>query len=140
MIIYHGRKKSRASFAQFLFSLVSILVINLSWLPNVLAATNCKVVTEISQTECETLIALYNSTAGPNWTDKDTNNWNVTNTPCSWTGITCGSGHITKITENSHNLISIIPDLSALTQLRELELSNNQLSGPIPNLSALTQL
>ena len=85
MIIHDNKAKSIASLAQFLFLLTSILVFNLSWLPSSLAATDCSnvAVTTIPQAECETLVALYNSTDGPNWTDSPGNNWNITNTPCS---------------------------------------------------------
>jgi hypothetical protein len=104
------------------------------------AATDCTAVTEIPQAECETLVALYNATDGPNWTDSALNNWNVTNTPCSWRWITCSGGRVTRISRGSQGLKENLPDLSALTQLQELYLPSNQLSGSLPDLSALTQL
>ncbi|EDN70503.1 hypothetical protein BGP_1053 [Beggiatoa sp. PS] len=67
------------------------------------AATDCTTVTEIPQIECEALVALYESTDGPNWTDSPDNNWNVINTPCSWEGITCEAGHVTKISRRHHD-------------------------------------
>ncbi|BAP57803.1 hypothetical protein THII_3506 [Thioploca ingrica] len=109
-------------------------------LSSVQAATDCTAVTEIPQAECETLIAFYNSTNGAGWSDSATNNWNVTNTPCSWTGIFCSDEHIITISRYQHNLAGPIPDLSALTQLHYLWLYGNQLTGAIPDLSALTQL
>jgi len=60
------------------------------WSPLTQAATDCAVVTEIPVAECETLIALYNNTDGEHWSDNT--GWNVTNTPCSWYGITCNGG------------------------------------------------
>ena len=33
------------------------------------AATDCSTVTQISLTECDALIDLYNNTDGPNWID-----------------------------------------------------------------------
>ncbi len=54
---------------------------------NAYAATDCSTVTKISQVECESLLQLYDSTDGANWINND--GWNVTNIPCSWTGITC---------------------------------------------------
>ena len=47
-------------------------------------AIDCSAVTEISPDECNALVALYNSTNGPNWVDNQTNNWNKTDTPCRW--------------------------------------------------------
>lgn len=40
----------------------------------------------VSITECQVLVALYNSTDRLNWTDND--RWLVTNASCSWYGIT----------------------------------------------------
>jgi Leucine-rich repeat (LRR) protein len=128
-----------------LFLLVSLGI------PPALAATDCKQVTQISPPECETLVALYKSTDGPNWNDSQTNNWNVTNEPCQWAGITCENEHVTQINREYVNLVGTLPDLSALTFLQSLDLGtncglrcgywqNSQLTGTLPNLSALTQL
>lgn len=116
-----------------------------------LAATDCKQVTQISPPECETLVALYKSTDGPNWNDSQTNNWNITNEPCQWAGITCENAHVTQINREYANLVGTLPDLSALTALQSLDLGtncglrcgywqNSQLTGTLPNLSALTNL
>jgi hypothetical protein len=43
----------------------------------------CDSVSEIPQTECQALEALYNSSDGPNWTDNS--GW--LSTPCSWHGV-----------------------------------------------------
>ncbi|OQW94952.1 MAG: hypothetical protein BWK79_04140, partial [Beggiatoa sp. IS2] len=105
--------------------------------PSVLAATDCFVQTDIPQTECQALVDLYNSTNGPSWTDSPANNWNVTNTPCSWTGVICGIGVVTQIQRSSRNLVGTLPSsLSTLTNLRSLNLNWNQLTGTIPDLSA----
>jgi Leucine-rich repeat (LRR) protein len=107
------------------------------------AATDCAVVTEIPTVECEALIALYDSTDGENW--KRNTGWNVTNTPCSWRGITCDGGHVTVITLESNQLTGSIPaELGNLSNLESLSLDYNQLSGSIPaelgNLSNLSEL
>jgi len=109
--------------------------------PPVGSTTDCAQVTEIPQAECEALVALYNSTDGPNWLDSPENNWNVTNTPCSdWRGVWCNYEHVVGIQLNNNNLHGIIPNLSALTHLAELDLSENQLFGSIPILKTLTNL
>ncbi|BAP57428.1 receptor protein kinase-like protein [Thioploca ingrica] len=126
----------------------------LTWSSWAQAATDCATVTEISPTECGALVALYKSTTGPNWYDNQTNNWNVTNTPCSWTGVTCDGispppQHVIGITRREKRLVGTLPDLSALTSLQTLDLvgydgwcwdCKNQLGGTLPNLSALTSL
>ncbi len=75
---------------------------------------------EIPQAECEALVALYNSTDGPNWTDSPANNWTVTTSPCSWTGVNCTAGQVTSLNRSSQGLSGSIPDLSALTSLQYL--------------------
>jgi Leucine-rich repeat (LRR) protein len=118
-------------------------LLGLAWLPTAQAATDCTAVTEIPQQECEALVALYNSTDGANWLLND--DWNVTNTPCSWWGITCSAGHVTEISLGYNNFNGTIPNqLGNLSQLTTLSLNGNQLTGSIPaelgNLSQLTTL
>ncbi|BAP57706.1 peptidase C25 gingipain [Thioploca ingrica] len=145
MITHWGKRTlSPTHFSLLLFA---IILFNLSWLPSALATTDCTAVTEIPPTECEILINFYNSTNGPNWSDNASNNWNVTNTPCSWAGISCSSPanpagvHIIGIDRGEQNLSGSFPDLSSLTSLRLLDLSSGQLSGPFPTwLSSLTAL
>jgi hypothetical protein len=54
--------------------------------------TTCADATGIPQSECEVLVALYNSTGGANWTNNT--GWLQTNTPCSWFGIECVPDYI----------------------------------------------
>jgi len=107
------------------------------------AATNCAEVTEIPAAECEILLELYNSTNGEQW--ERHLGWNVTNTPCSWTGIICGDGQITKLSLQRNQLSGLIPAaLGNFTHLEWLQLHRNQLSGSIPaelgNLTTLERL
>ncbi len=102
---------------------------------------DCETVTAIPQNECDTLVEIYNATNGPDWTDRATNNWNMTNIPCTWTGITCTDEHVTRITRKLQNLVGTLPKLSAFTKLQIFDLANNQLSGSIASdLNTLTQL
>jgi hypothetical protein len=107
------------------------------------AAFACSNVTTMPQLECEALVGLYNGTNGSNWVNKT--NWLVTNTPCSWYGVTCANGQVTKLLLESNQLNGPLPpELGNLANLTVLDLSSNQLNGAIPttlgNLSALTRL
>ena len=105
----------------------------------VTSVTDCTVVTQIPQSECNALVALYNSTNGASWTVNT--NWIQTDTPCSWYGVTCGSSYVTSISLSNNQLSGSIPSqLGSLTNLTDLELGVNQLSGTIPDLSKLTNL
>ena len=95
----------------------------------------CTNVTEIPQTECEALVALYNSTNGPGWTIHT--NWLVTNTPSNWFGVYLTStqpvSSVVQLDFLGNQLSgSIPPELGNLTNLERLSLGINQLSGSIP--------
>jgi Leucine-rich repeat (LRR) protein len=102
----------------------------------------CSDITEISQVECEALVALYNSTDGANWTDNT--GWLLVETPCTtpWHGLTCNQGHVTGLDLRMNQLTgSIPPELGNLASLENLVLSENQLTGSIPaSLGGLSQL
>jgi len=107
------------------------------------AQFDCGNVTEIPQTECEALVALYESTDGDNWNDNT--GWLATNTPCSWFGVTCGDGNVTRLNLSNNQLSGPLPPkIGNLAALTRLGLWDNQLSGPLPpeigNLAALTYL
>jgi Leucine-rich repeat (LRR) protein len=124
---------------------MAVLLMIVATPPLVQAETDCTEVTEIPQVECEALVALYNSTDGQNWSDSSTNNWNVTNTPCSWSGVYCYAGQVTGIDKLGNQLTGTIPpELGNLSNLTHLGLGDNQLTGTIPpelgNLSHLTHL
>ncbi len=101
------------------------------------AQTDCRTQTDLPQGECEALLAFYQSTGGPRWSDNISNGWNVTQSPCSWTGIQCygdGTRHVVGIDRPGMNLVGSIPNLSGLSGLSGLKLRNNQLGGSIPPL------
>jgi len=111
--------------------------------PTTPAAFSCNNVTQIPRIECEALVALYNSTNGVSWTNK--NGWLNTNTPCSWNGITCNGNSVTKIVLYDNKLNGYIPtNLGNFSNLEVLTLAKNQLSGNIPfelkNLIKLNEL
>lgn len=104
---------------------------------------DCSAVTEIPQTECEALVALYNSTNGEDWSTHT--NWLVTDTPSDWFGVTVESGHVTEISLQFNQLSGNLPtELVNLSYLKKLSLDSNKLTGSIPielgSLSALVDL
>ncbi len=128
-------------------TLLSLLVCAFLIAPAVAGATppaepgaGCTGVVQIPMAECQALESLYNSTAGPQWTDKT--GWLVTNTPCSWYGVTCQAGHVTTLDLQDNLLTGSLPSqLSNLTNLQHLLLLRNKLAGAIPtSLGSLAQL
>ncbi len=104
------------------------------------AAFDCAAVTEIPQSECEALVAFYVSTGGPEWSDN--NGWLQTDTPCTWYGVICNEGHVTRLILDWNHLQGTIPsEIANLLQLQILRLDGNWLSGSIPKaLGKLTNL
>ncbi|MGB0384773.1 MAG: hypothetical protein ACPGWR_08130 [Ardenticatenaceae bacterium] len=92
---------------------------------------DCSTVSEIPETECNALVALYKGTNGANWANND--GWLSNNTPCNWTGVQCSEEHVSEIVLEQNQLTGAIPaELGDLGQLTWLQLNNNQLNGTIP--------
>ena len=80
----------------------------------------------------EALIALYNSTDGPNW--KVSTNWLSEEPLGLWHGVSTGAeGRVTELILTRNNLKgSIPPDIARLQNLTDLNLAVNLLTGSIP--------
>ena len=91
---------------------------------------------QVPSWEREALIAFYNATDGDNWTGwpgpRANTGWlGDPGTECDWYGVYCTSGVITKLQIYDDNLTGSIPaELGNLSNLQQLRLHNNQLSGP----------
>ena len=109
---------------------------------SVTVSAACMTVTEIPQIECRALAALYHSSDGANWTT-NTTDWLATDTPCTWSGVTCDSGHVSQLYFHEQLTGSIPAEIGNLTNLSYLALWNNQLTSipaAIGNLTSLTSL
>lgn len=97
----------------------------------------------IPETECLALVALYNNTDGAHWTDADTNQWLIAADPCNWEGVDCeGGSNVAELRLENNGLSGPIPSaLEDLTQLYALDLKDNNLTEDIPgSLGNLTKL
>lgn len=100
---------------------------------------NCQRVSLMPVAQCETLLAIYHSTEGPDWWKNQ--GWNTSNEPREFVLVdTANNGQVVALNLFQNNLQGWLPDLSSLTSLKELVVRNNHLTGKIPRLSALTQL
>ncbi len=139
--------------ARFLsrFAGVGFIGITLGFIPVVSAETDCNAVTCDAKGEncervslmpveqCETLLALYGSTDGPNWKNKA--GWQTTNEPRDFANVvTDDKGNVIALNLYNNRLSGPLPDLSALTSLEELNLYQNKLSGFLPDFLKLTHL
>ncbi len=87
------------------------------------------------------LMALYNSTAGPDWTENT--DWGSTVAIGDWFQVNTNTdGRVSYLGVWNNNLVGTLPrELGNLDQLVDLYLDRNQLSGPIPSsLGNLAQL
>lgn len=92
----------------------------------------------ISFVERNSLINIYNSTSGDNWSQK----WDFEKDPKNWYGIKIKNGSVIEINLRGNSLKGSFPqNLAAFSKLQKLDLSSNQLSGEVaPSISALSSL
>lgn len=107
------------------------------------------------QTEKQTLLDLFDSTAGSDWRSNE--NWDSDLDPCwdYWYGVTCNEhGYVIKVELADNRLVGALPNgLGQLTSLLKLDLSSSQpeyhmhpnenrnlIEGELPSLAACTRL
>ncbi|WP_106794151.1 leucine-rich repeat domain-containing protein [Aquimarina sp. Aq78] len=102
---------------------------------------------EISATERQALIDIYNEANGASWVNTLANNkpWDITNPNskvCDWYGVKVTNGKVTSLRLINNDLVGDIPSsLFQLTSLKDIQLSDNQLTGVLPvSLATLTKL
>ena len=108
---------------------------------NCSAAVSITVAAVIPSDDRAALVALYEATDGPNWTDKE--NWLSAAPLGEWYGVTTDdNGRVTGLLLSNNSLQGAIPvELGQLTNLTDLNLNENQLTGAIPvELGELTKL
>jgi hypothetical protein len=120
------------------------------------------VATSIPQAQCDALVALYNSTAGPGWTTST--GWLTASDPCTWHGVTCYVDGVEALNFYDNNMVgplppeigdlvdlhyltvwvnhitAVPPEIGNLTGLRQLVLANNDLDGVPAEIWSLTGL
>lgn len=79
----------------------------------------------IPESERQALIALYESTDGPNWVHRS--NWlGPVGSEAQWFGVTVEAGHVTRIVLHANRVEGALPpEIGALEELRELSLCSN---------------
>ncbi len=97
----------------------------------------------IPTSERDALIAFYQSTNGPAWTDRT--NWlGATGTECTWRGVECEEtqSNVIGLNLDSNHLDGTLPSsIRNLTKARFLIFAGNDLRGPIPpEIGELTDL
>ena len=95
----------------------------------------------IPDSERQALIAIYNATNGPGWTNRT--GWlGAPGTECNWYGVNCSLNNVTWLDLDNNNLVGPLPpgSFEAMRNLQFIYFYGNQLTGSIPSLAGLTRL
>ena len=140
-LLPRGRTKTARHMAGFLAALMAVVAMALGSA----AGTELAEAQTDPSTDRVALVALYNATDGPNWSNET--NWLSAEPIGEWHGvITDGSGRVTALDLDENELNGKMPaELGDLTNLEWLSLNDNSgLSGPLPGsftgLTSLTHL
>jgi Leucine-rich repeat (LRR) protein len=113
----------------------SIVIVALALLPMSFAHA------QIPTAERDALISFYNSTNGAGWSN-NTSWLGAVGTECTWYGVTCVLGHVSRLELPFNRLTGTLPaELGDFPSLLWLHLYTNKLSGSIPpEIGGLTAL
>ena len=112
-----------------------------TWLRGIATKNGVVNCVELVAADRAVLVALYNATNGPGWTN--TTNWRSDRPLGEWYGVaTDAIGRVTSLRLTDNKLSGSIPaELSNLANLQWLSLNDNQLTGSIPSeLGGLSNL
>jgi hypothetical protein len=94
----------------------------------------------IAEAERRALLDFYASTGGDSTWDRH-DGWNgPPGSECRWYGITCNHEHVIAIDLAGNNLQGPLPDISALTGLKQFAAGHNRLSGSMASIAKLPSL
>jgi hypothetical protein len=97
------------------------------------------VATSIPQVQCDALVALYNSTAGPAWTTRT--GWLTATDPCTWHGVVCDGDGVDELSFYNNNMAGPLPpEIGNLVDLRYLSVWVNHITAVPPEIGNLTNL
>jgi Leucine-rich repeat (LRR) protein len=96
---------------------------------------------DISKTQKDALVAIYNATNGESWKQS----WDLNQPVSAWYGLSIENDNVVAINLSFNNLNGKLPeDISVFKALRILNLSFNKLEGELPttltNISSLEDL
>ncbi len=86
----------------------------------------------VPQSDRDALVAIYNATNGPNWTNNS--GWlGPAGTECDWFGVFCTQTGVSGLDLLRNNLSGTLPgELGLFSEIEILRLAENNLTGPIP--------
>ncbi|KAJ8599851.1 hypothetical protein CTAYLR_005606 [Chrysophaeum taylorii] len=91
--------------------------------------------TFVESSQREALIAFYDASQGSAWVNSS--GWLNGGSVCTWYGLECTDGAVTKISLSSNNLDGELPSaLGELNLLQSFDVSNNSLRGILPSTLA----
>jgi transglutaminase-like putative cysteine protease len=104
---------------------------------------DCSSVTDVSDSECEALVDLFQSTEGQEWVDKS--NWLDSSKVEDWFGVTLYNNHVYGLDLQANNLTGSLPiSIGNLAEITWLYLGDNEINGTLPqemkNLKKLVYL
>src|SRR6476661_8144923 len=91
--------------------------------------TSISALANVSPSEKNALIKLYNATNGKQWTTK----WDLSQPVENWSGVKVANDKVISIDLSNNNLTGTLPsEIGNLSNLQQLNLFRNSITGEIP--------